>query len=396
MTSATLTAPTMEAFCQGTTNQLLISSYFFKPDRKVQINGKEVTKIVIPETINAVKSKAFNRCLISSVEIGNSVTSVGDSAFYNCSSLNSVTLGSNITNIGKYAFYGCSTLNSITIPKNITSIGIRAFQECSSLTSIFWNATNYEEITKQSDTPFYYILSQITSFTFGDNVESIPAYLCYSMKNLKSVIIPDNVISIGERAFDYCYKLEEVYCYPTTPPTVTSERTFENYKATLYVPCDSKEIYEEHPVFGKFEEIEGLDDCGGGFVTTHIHDTICEGEVYEFGEYLCDTTGTYTAIIGGVTTFLYLTVLPSSMDTITVEAYDSYEWHGNIYTESGIYTYEEDCYQEILYLTIISSSETALDDVQTDSDNSAQKIFRDQQLLILRDGKTYNVIGQEL
>ena len=181
----------------------------------------------------------------------------------------------------------------------------------------------------------------------------------------------------------------------TTPPSVTAS-TFSKYNATLYVPCDSKEIYEEHPVFGKFEEIEGLDDCGGGFVTTHIHDTICEGDVYEFGEYLCDTTGTYTAIIGGVTTFLYLTVLPSSMDTITVEAYDSYEWHGNIYTESGTYTYEEDCYQEILYLTIISSSETALDDVQTDSDNSAQKIFRDQQLLILRDGKTYNVMGQEL
>ena len=132
--------------------------------------------------------------------------------------------------------------------------------------------------------------------------------------------------------------------------------------------------------------------------------TICEGitfvwmgmEFTEEGIYTYEEIVVEDDYIYHYIYTLHLMVLPPTLDMYEVTAYDSYEWHGVVYTESGVYTYEEWCYQEILELTIIPSTETAVDNMQTDSDHSAQKILRDQQILILRDGKTYTIMGAEV
>ena len=72
----------------------------------------------------------------NTVTIEDGVTSIGDYAFYNCTSLTSVTIPDGVTSIGDYAFYNCTSLTSITIPDAVTSIGDSAFYYCSSLTSI--------------------------------------------------------------------------------------------------------------------------------------------------------------------------------------------------------------------------------------------------------------------
>ena len=90
---------------------------------------------VIPSSVTSIGNSAFYGCTsLTSISIPSSVTSIGNHAFYGCTSLASVEIPSSVTSIGEYAFFGCATLASIFIPSSVTSIGEYAFRECGSLT----------------------------------------------------------------------------------------------------------------------------------------------------------------------------------------------------------------------------------------------------------------------
>ena len=77
----------------------------------------------------------------TSYSIPDSVTSIGEATFANCSSLTSIVIPDGVTSIGNSAFYGCSSLTSIEIPDGVTSIDNFAFEYCHSLTSIQFGGT---------------------------------------------------------------------------------------------------------------------------------------------------------------------------------------------------------------------------------------------------------------
>ena len=185
-----------------------------------------LTSITIPNSVTSIGGGAFDGCssLTSPVynahcfaymptsysgayTIPEGIKQIAGGAFYNCSSLTSITIGNSVTSIGGTAFYNCSSLTSVTIPESVTSIGYSAFEGCSSLTSVTWNAKNCDDASVSKDAPFYGITSQIKSFTFGEAVEYVPAYLCYEMGELTSVTIPNSVTSIGKQAFYGCSSL---------------------------------------------------------------------------------------------------------------------------------------------------------------------------------------------
>ena len=158
------------------------------------------------------------------------ITGTGSMKNYNSSSyapwysyitsIKTVIIEDGVTSIGERAFYNCSSLASVTIGESVTSIGDYAFKGCSKLATVIWNAKKINNYFSSSNTPFYYYNSSsiynfdhrkhITSFTFGDNVEYIPAYLCSEMSNLTTITIPNSVTSIGERAFSVCSSLTSV------------------------------------------------------------------------------------------------------------------------------------------------------------------------------------------
>ena len=78
---------------------------------------------------------------LTSVTIGDSVTSIGYSTFSGCTSLTSVTIGNSVTSIRNYAFENCTSLTSVTIGDRVTSIGEDAFKYCVSLRYVYCKAT---------------------------------------------------------------------------------------------------------------------------------------------------------------------------------------------------------------------------------------------------------------
>ena len=173
------------------------------------------------DNCNAIIETATNTLAYgcSGTIIPNSVTSIGEYAFYEYTGSTPITIPNSVTSIGEEAFRG-STLASITIPESVTSIGDYAFYECTGLTSVVWNAKKCNNCSLRGDS--------IVSFVFGDEVEEIPGGLCSNMKKLTSVTIPNSVTSIGDGAFGNCTGLTSI----TIPNSVTNIGSWAFYGCT--------------------------------------------------------------------------------------------------------------------------------------------------------------------
>ena len=163
---------------------------------------------VIPNdgSVTSIGDSAFRNCsALTSITIPDSVTSIGNHAFYYCSSLTSITIPDSVTSIGSGAFWNCGSLTSINIPEGVTSIGSSAFSGCSSLTSI----TIPDSVTSIGNYAFEGC-SSLTSIVIPDSVTSIGYEAFYRCKSLTSITIPNSVISIASRAFNGCNSLASI------------------------------------------------------------------------------------------------------------------------------------------------------------------------------------------
>ncbi len=203
--------------------------------------GAKFTEVIIGNSVTKIGNYAFYKCgSLTSVTIPDSVTTIGNNAFYGCSSLTSVTIPDSVTTIGEYAFYGCGSLTSVTIPDSVTTIGDYAFYDCYDLTSV----TIPDSVTTIGNYAFVNCDS-LTSITIPDSVTAIGANAFFGCESLTSVTIPDSVTSIGYRAFYDCDSLTSVYCKATTPPTLDGNGFYGNADGRkIYVPEGSLRAYK--------------------------------------------------------------------------------------------------------------------------------------------------------
>ena len=294
-----------------------------------------LASVVIPESVTSIGDRAFVYCSgLTSVTIPNSVTSIGDYTFLGCSSITSMVVESgnttydsrencnaiietatntlitgcqntvipnSVTSIGQTAFYCCYSLRSIALPNNITTIGDSAFFDCTSLMSVtipgsvrligtnaFYNCTNIAktnflgdiedwcniEFERYSSNPITYSHNlyindqEINDVVIPNTIDSIKRYTFYRCASLTSVTLPDGITTIGERAFTsctslksltipesvtfiadaafaLCESLETMYIHAITPPILEGEILFTGSPiSTCYIPCGTLAAYE--------------------------------------------------------------------------------------------------------------------------------------------------------
>ena len=112
-------------------------------------NCTSLSDVTIGESVTSIDNSAFSDCYsLESITIPNGVTVIGGRAFSDCSSLTAVTIPYHVTNIEEFAFDGCSSLLSVVIPNSVTNIWMGAFQSCNQLTDVYYVGTeaNWGEI----------------------------------------------------------------------------------------------------------------------------------------------------------------------------------------------------------------------------------------------------------
>ena len=191
---------------------------------------------------------------VKRIILGDSVTTIGNSAFDGCSSLTSVTIPNSVTEIGYYAFKDCRSLTSITIPNSVTEIGWNAFNGCSSLTSV----TIPNSVTTIGGGAFEKCIS-LTSVTIPNSVTTIGSEAFSGCTNLKKVNIGKSVKDIGEYAFDYCTNITQISSEAVVPPTCESGvfTDINKSKCKLIVPKNSLDAYKQAYQWEDFSLIEG-------------------------------------------------------------------------------------------------------------------------------------------
>lgn len=252
-----------------------VKNFFIDTPNYIGIRGFQDCKGLKHIELGALESiydYSFYNSGIKSINIPNSVKTIGNGAFSYCDNLKNVHIGSGVEQISGNPFKSNNLLSEIiidenntvydsrndcnaiietasktliagcnnsTIPDGVTSIGREAFRDCDGLTSI----SIPNSVTSIGEYAFW-SCNGLQSINIPDSLTSIENYVFYGCASLTSVTIPNSVTSIGNGAFSSCSSLTTMTIKATTPPTLKSTDAISTATTTIYIPAGTLEAYQ--------------------------------------------------------------------------------------------------------------------------------------------------------
>ena len=256
-----------------------------------------LTSLTIPNSVTSIGDNSFSGCNgLTSMTISKNVTSIGQSPLKGCSGLTSIVVNSGntvydsrkdcnaiietatgrliqgcnttvipdgVTSIENSAFYNCNKLEEITINNSVTSIGSQAFHGCSDLSIVKLNSNSVVSVERTEDNNINSIFGyQVTEFVLGEDVTSIGENAFRNNNNLIKVSVGSNIAKIGDNAFYGCSNLTTLICYSEDIPTANSS-VFEGIdltNSTLYVPASALDDYSTTKPWRRFGTILPIEE----------------------------------------------------------------------------------------------------------------------------------------
>ena len=257
-------------------------------------NCSGLTSVTIPNSVTTIGTKAFYNCSDLTTLNFNAINcndfDYNNHPFTSCP-ISTINIGDSVQRIPGYFADDRTSLTSITIPNSVTSVGESAFNNCTSLTTLNFNAINCSDF---SSTSSYHPFSgcPISTINIGDSVQRIPGYFAYNLESLTSVTIPSNVANIEDKAFNGRSSLHEVISLAVLPPSLGEE--IFSATAILKVPCGSAAYYSA-PAAKWADYFISIEEICDNITITVISANENMGTVSGSGEYLFGSEVTITA-----------------------------------------------------------------------------------------------------
>lgn len=227
--------------------------------RLVAVVTAALTEYAIPAEVEEIGASLFSNCnTLTALSIHKDVKSIGCNAFRGCTgelvvncnipgalsasegafygaNFTKITLGNSVTSIGDYAFYGCVKLSNVMLPNSISTIGKSAFYGCTGALVLNCNIANAASSTEGA---FYG--SEFTSVAIGKDVTAIGDYAFNGCNSLTEVTLGGKIASIGAYAFENCSNIPTI----TLPATVNTigVSAFKGCNGELVVECNIPDV----------------------------------------------------------------------------------------------------------------------------------------------------------
>ena len=239
----------------------------------MQLNSTTLKTAIIKQGVTTLGASAFANCSkLQDIEFVNTINTLGEKCFLSCTNLTSVNISKNVTIIPKDCFNTCLKLTDITMSETVTKIDDSAFHSCRSLTE-FHFPTKLKEIGNSS-----FFDTDIVTLKFPNGLLSIGRSAFMNNTELTTANIPASTTSIGEGVFRRTQSLKTITVDSDNPSYTVVDGVLYNKDKTLllaYPATKTNTTYTLLPTTTRIGE--------GAFSIAHLDTTYLNNNLKEIG-----------------------------------------------------------------------------------------------------------------